>query len=295
MNPKCRLCHSTNNDFLFYSFNTHGRHLVSKKQKFSIYRCRSCDCIFLASIKTDTNYFKKSYDKNYYVDSQKPKAIDKIWSIIAKLLVNTKISFLEKLVKHRSKIKILDIGCGNGDFLSKLPDKTFSKSGVEINRDGIDRCRRKGIRVYEKSLEKIDFGSTKFDLITMWHVFEHLDKPIANLKKIRQILSKNGILVIQVPNSRSLGFTIGKQNWFHLDSPRHLLIPSKESMEKVLQKTGFRLTKIKNHYFDYPLDLFWSIRSSKLKYLIYPIYPIIKILSQEHLTYIATQSKYGKS
>ena len=108
----------------------------------------------------------------------------------------------------------------------------------------------------------------------------------AFLKKIREILSKKGVLIFQIPNIDSLGFRLGKKLWFHLDLPRHLILHNRKSIEWLCKKTGFEIKYIKYEYYDYPLDLFWSLRKSLLKYLVYPIYPIIKYFSREHLTFI---------
>lgn len=103
---------------------------------------------------------------------------------------------------------------------------------------------------------------------------------------IKRILKKDGILVISTPNTDCLGFKYGKSHWFHLDVPRHLILYNRKSLEYLLNKAGFKIIREKNIFYDFPLDLFWSIRKSWMKYFIYPFYPIFKYLSKETLLFI---------
>ncbi|MDH5573814.1 MAG: class I SAM-dependent methyltransferase, partial [Gammaproteobacteria bacterium] len=141
------------------------------------------------------------------------------------------------------------------------------------------------------SIHNIDFKNEKFDVITLWHVLEHIDDPVYLFNKLYNLLSDNGILVVQVPNSDSLGFKLGKQYWFHLDTPRHLIIYNKNSFNILCEKTGFSVSQIKNEFYDYPQDLLWSLMKSNWKYPIIPIYPVMRILSAEHLTFICKKLK----
>ena len=113
------------------------------------------------------------------------------------------------------KWKILDIGCGNGDFLSKLDSSRVERYGIEINKRGCEMCLRRGLRAYNQELTNIDFQDKKFDVITLWHVLEHTEKPMELLNKIYQILKKDGVLAFITPNTDSFGFKWGKENWFH--------------------------------------------------------------------------------
>lgn len=101
----------------------------------------------------------------------------------------------------------------------------------------------------------------KVDVITMLHVLEHIEKPVELFKAARRYLSPTGILIFQTPNTNSL-------------------------------QTGFKVVNIRNEFYDNILDLFWSVRISRLRYLIYLPYPLIRILSAEHLTFICKPSSF---
>lgn len=286
-NQNCRFCDSKNTKKILVSFNMHGRHIIDKDDKFELWKCMDCECLFISNIQIDKQYYKKYYESDYYSTSEDAKFLSAAWSFIYSLLFNKKEWFILNYFKNRkNKLSILDIGCGNGNFLASLNPAIFEKNGLEINLQGIKICEGKGIKIYKKPVEFEDFGEKKFDIITLWHVLEHLENPAALLGKVREILKNDGILIIQVPNNESMGFKYGKEYWFHLDSPRHLVIPNKKSVEKICERNGLKIINIKNEFYDYPLDLFWSIRKSPIRFIIYPLYPIFKFFSKEHLTFI---------
>lgn len=284
---KCRFCGSENMKYFFSSFNLHGRSIMDEKEKFAIYKCLDCGCLFISDIEINEDYYKKYYTSNYYSEDGGNKFISRLWSLLYQLLFsNKKEKYIRSYFKGKNKISILDIGCGSGGFLLGLDSSVFEKNGIEINLQGIEICRRKKINVYDKPIESIDFGEKKFDVITLWHVIEHLDDPMALFKKVREIMKDDGILIFQVPNNESLGSRFGKEYWFHLDSPRHLTIPNKKTIYDICAKNKLKVIDVKNEFYDYPLDLFWSVRRSLIKFLVYPLYPFFKFFSKEHITFI---------
>jgi len=209
---------------------------------------------------------------------------------IFKLFSQKKYKRILRHFPNKSRVKILDIGCGRGDFLNKLPSNRFQKFGVEINPQSAQIASSLGLNIITGDIDQINFHSKNFDCVTMWHVFEHLPNPSKTIQQISKILKPNGLLIFTVPNCNSIGFKYGKENFFHLDSPRHLFIPNEKSLKKLLQKSNFTNIRFENSFLDYPLDLFWSIRKTKIKYLVYPFYFIFKIFSHESLQISATKT-----
>jgi len=284
ISKNCILCKSDNAEILFRSFEMHGKEVINSEKKFNIYRCSNCNAIFLGNILIDENYYKKYYTSDYYVIEA--GLVSKVWSLVYRCFSKKKEKIILKNFSKREKINLLDVGCGSGVFLESLKSKRIKKSGLEINSQGIELCKKKGFNIYEKNIIDTDFEDEKFDAITMWHVLEHLPNPQEIFQKIREILSDDGVLIFQIPNSDSLGFRCGKEHWFHLDSPRHLGLYNKKSIKYLCKKTGLKVVDIRNEFYDYPLDLFWSVRKSLVKYIIHPLYPFFKYFSKEHLTFI---------
>jgi len=290
---QCFLCGSTDTKFLLESFNLHGRHLLDKKKAFKIFRCLKCGSIFVGGVEINDQYYKKYYPVDYYDESTSgKKLINLALGFLDKFSLKRKQKFILKNVKSKDKkLKILDVGCGGGNFLSGLDSSLFEKYGVEINKKGYKRCLEKGFKVYNQELTDIDFQDKKFDIVTLWHVLEHIEKPMGLLNGINHILKNNGVLILDTPNTNSLGFKYGRENWFHLDSPRHLILYNRKSINWLLKKNKFKIIEVKNEFYDYPFDLFWSIKKSIFRFVIYPFYPTFKLLSREHLTFVCKKNE----
>jgi len=284
----CNLCGSQNIDFLFYSQNTHGRYILDKKNDFLVLKCQDCGLIFLPDIVINEEYYKKYYEQGYYNQQGKKGNVilNKILVSISSFSFKNKQRIISKIIDTSEKISIMDIGCGAGTFLSYLDSKKFDKTGIEINIEGYEATKKQGINVFNKDISEINFDEKKFDVISLWHVLEHIKDPKLLFENIKNNLDNNGIIIFQIPNTGSAGFKYGKKNWFHMDSPRHLMLYNIKSVKKLCELTGFEIISIKNEFYDYPLDLFWSIRKSPIKFLVYPLYSFFKIFSKEHLTFI---------
>lgn len=244
----------------------------------------------VTGLKIDDYYYKKYYTDDYYDNNINNQAMLKLTRLLAKpYYYFNKLAILSFFRKKETKISILDVGCGSGYFLSTLPADRFNCYGVEINRRGRELARNRGIKIIGSQLNKVRLDH-KFDVVTMWHVLEHIEKPRELMNDINHLLSSNGILVFQTPNTDSLGFKLGKADWFHLDSPRHLVLYNKKSAEVLCRQTGFEIMKIKNEFYDNTPDLFRSVRNSKFRFLIYPFYPIARIISAEHFTFFCKPS-----
>jgi len=284
MKLSCNLCGASKNVFLLTSCNLHGRTILNK-DKFKLYRCSLCRNIFLAGIKTDKNYYQKYYESDYHLVNVKKSIFHYLLNFFGLFSMRRKVGYIFRNI-NRAKINILDIGCATGSFLEKLDQGRFIKFGVEIDKKAAQVSASKKITVYNSDFLQTEFKKQKFNVITMWQVFEHIPKPRELLRKIREILTNDGALIFTAPNSNSLGFRLGKKYWYHLDSPRHLFIPNKDNVSRLLKQSGFKIIGIVNEFYDYPLDLFWSVRKSLWRFLIYPLYPVFKIPDSECLTFI---------
>ena len=89
----------------------------------------------------------------------------------------------------------------------------------------------------------------------MWHVFEHIDNPVAFVGSLSKLLPKDGVIIFDIPNRNSIGFNLTKKTWFHLDTPRHLFYYSYDSMRALLEKHNFEIIKYKANIVDYFHDL----------------------------------------
>ncbi|HZX34841.1 MAG TPA: class I SAM-dependent methyltransferase [archaeon] len=162
--------------------------------------------------------------------------------------------------------KILDIGCGEGTFLLAMSQAGWQCYGTEVSESSQEfsgRLKEKGIRVHYGELTNAGLEPASFDLITLWHVAEHLRDPKEYILHARKLLKKNGLIFIAAPNIGSASFALWKCRWFHLDLPRHLFHFTPESASFLLENNGFEIVGITHNSFEFnPFGVLQSFYNS---------------------------------
>ncbi|WP_170152832.1 class I SAM-dependent methyltransferase [Ulvibacter antarcticus] len=170
--------------------------------------------------------------------------------------LESKMSLIES--RNNGTTSVLDIGAGTGEFLKLASDRNWEIAGVEPNEKARMLANSKGMNL-KSQID--DFKSSEFDVVTLWHVLEHLPDLETTIKKIEALVKPSGVLIIAVPNYKSYDANYYKEFWAAYDVPRHLWHFSKESM-KGLFSSEMKLEKIKPMYFD---SFYVSLLSEKYK------------------------------
>tara|TARA_A200000113_G_scaffold56596_1_gene47781 strand:+ start:933 stop:1784 length:852 start_codon:yes stop_codon:yes gene_type:complete len=180
------------------------------------------------------------YQSDQYISHQnESKSLtQRLYSLGRIFMLRYKYRLLKPYVKSPSKL--LDIGCGAGVFLSFMNNKNFDVFGVENNERANEICAKKKLKVYE-SINQL--ATKDFDLVTLWHVLEHLPSPEDAITKIHSLLSDEGILVVAVPNFDSHDRKHYQNDWAAFDVPRHLWHFTPQGLEEMLSDKGFKLLK----------------------------------------------------
>jgi SAM-dependent methyltransferase len=139
--------------------------------------------------------------------------------------------------------RALDIGCGSGRFLRGLRGYGWSVAGLELNDETAMSARKNNGLSVETSLDVFDKGS--FDLITITHVLEHIRDPQQVLQRCAELLRGGGVLAVAVPNIESWQARFSREEWFHLDLPRHLWHFSEAWLLKQMSGLGFTVLKVR--------------------------------------------------
>ena len=232
---KCQLCN--NNSF------QKTKYFVSTQE---IIKCKKCGFLRL-------KYFKQEYDKDlyqYYEDYSK-SVQTKEWKQRAKLNLINLSKFLKdysyKYNSNKKNISLLDFGCGLGLTLDTARKLGWEVKGVEMNQFCINFCEKKNHKLYT-DLSEIDIN-TKFDIITLFDVLEHLPNPTDLLKHLKTKLSKDGFLIITCPNWNSLERIFFQNNWKAID-PQHYHYFTIKTMINILQKADLKIIEIKTKNFN---------------------------------------------
>jgi 2-polyprenyl-3-methyl-5-hydroxy-6-metoxy-1,4-benzoquinol methylase len=211
----------------------------------------------------------KYYESDAYIshtDANKT-LVDKIYQAVKRYSIGKKLS----LIKTYSKTEktILDVGAGTGDFLLAAQKNGWSVAGVEPNYDARMRAQEKSISL-APALESL--SARKFEVITLWHVLEHLPDIENQILQLVWHLEEEGTLIIAVPNFKSYDANYYKKAWAAYDVPRHLWHFSRTSIEKLFGKHGVRLIKTKPMIFDafYVSLLSEKYKSGKARVLDFP-------------------------
>lgn len=205
---------------------------------------------------SDIDRFYKSENYISHTDSKK-NIIDKIYHAVKKYMLRKKLSWINK--KFPLKGRILDIGAGTGDFLVEAKNSGWKVSGIEPNDQARFKAEQKGINL---SANVDSFKSNKFDVITLWHVFEHVHDLRTQLIEFEHLLKKNGLLVIAVPNFKSYDAQYYKEYWAAYDVPRHLWHFSQNSFRHLMAGTSFKQSDSKPLIFD---SFYVSLLSEKYR------------------------------
>jgi len=204
----------------------------------------------------DLDKYYKSEDYISHTDASKT-FFDKIYQTVKKYSLWKKVRLIQK---YRTGEKtLLDVGAGTGDFLLAAKDKDWDIEGIEPNQDAKIRAQEKGIELFA-SLDLL--SNNKYDIITLWHVLEHLPNLEEQIKKLVTLLNEKGTLIIAVPNFNSYDAKYYKKNWAAYDVPRHLWHFSKEAMEKLFAYHGMSVIKVKPMIFD---SFYVSLLSEKYR------------------------------
>lgn len=219
---------------------------------FNIVQCIDCDLVYLKNPlpvseeqKLYDNYYQIRFGTEYHQNSNEP-GLKTLWEIN-----DQRVKLIKSLFP---KGKLLDIGCGQGFFLYHAQQENFAVAGIDVSSQAIEFCKQTfHIKVYLQNISQDFKLDEKFDVITMWHILEHLSDPLGFLKKLHRNLSPEGILVIEVPNIHSLKFLLAsnENRWIGGNHPRHhKFFFSWETLRNLLINAGYHLVKRLNLNYD---------------------------------------------
>ena len=198
------------------------------------------------------------YESEDYISHTdgKRSLFEKLYQFIKNIALKNKL----KLINSQSqKGKLLDIGCGTGDFLVVAKNDGWQITGIEPGEKPRKIAIRKGVSFVNKLS---DIEDNSFDVITMWHVLEHVPDLEFQIKELKRLIKPNGTILIAVPNFKSFDANYYGKFWAAFDVPRHLWHFSKIAIEKLFANEKLQLVKVLPMKFD---SFYVSLLSEKYK------------------------------
>lgn len=242
---------------------THGKKYLSVKDYLvsdeSFDLVYDSDLDFLKTIpQPKTEDLPKYYESNDYIShtDEKSGLFSNLYQFVKKWSLHKKANLI--FDQNQGIGSILDIGAGTGDFLKVLKEKGWQVYGMEPNKNAVKLASEKGIEL-KSTLD--DFNGKQFDVITLWHVLEHIPNLNETILKLSNLVKPNGTLIIAVPNFKSFDAKHYGKFWAAFDVPRHLWHFSKESIKKLFDG-NFELHSIEPMIFD---AFYVSLLSEKYK------------------------------
>ena len=201
------------------------------------------------------DYYKS---ENYisHTDSKK-SLLDKVYQAVKNITLKRKLKLINSF--QTSSKNILDVGAGTGDFLKVCQDNSWNVFGTEPDLGARTIALKKGV-ILKEELSKI--AHIKFDVITLWHVLEHVENLQEYISTLKNLLSDSGKLIIAVPNYKSYDANYYKEFWAAFDVPRHLWHFSQTSISKLFLTVNLKVEKILPMKFD---AYYVSLLSEKYK------------------------------
>lgn len=228
------------------------------KETFELLYDETLDML-VTSPQPDENNLGKYYESEDYISHTdgKRSVFEKAYHFIKNIALKNKLSLINDL--NKSKGNLLDIGAGTGDFLLVAKDNGWKAVGIEPSEKAKNIAKAKGV---ELKSNLSDFENNSFDVITMWHVLEHVPNLEEQIKELKRLVKPNGSILIAVPNFKSHDANYYKEFWAAYDVPRHLWHFSKTAIKKIFAKEDLELVKILPMKFD---SFYVSLLSEKYK------------------------------
>lgn len=233
---------------------------TESNETFVIAECNSCSLRFTQDVPDAASIAPYYKSENYISHTNTSKGlINRLYQSVRKRTLKQK----RRLIERASGIKkgrLLDVGSGTGAFANEMQQAGWQVTGLEPDAD----ARAVGKQSYNIDLADIgqfyQLQESSYDVITMWHVLEHVHDLQGYIAKLKLLLTENGKLFIAVPNYTSKDAAAYKEQWAAYDVPRHLYHFSPRSMQVLMEKHGLRILQHKPMWYD---SFYVSMLSSK--------------------------------
>ncbi len=276
----CPLCKRSESEFLFWNFDRRYR----LPGKFGTISCRGCGLVRISprpTVESIGLYYPDDYGayegSPYTMETMRPgdrfglrdavrssvlahlgyfgddikiwqKALGPMFTRIFNKKATYGFTSFPRFVKDG---RALEVGCGNGRFLSYLKHHGWNVQGIDLSPYAKDRAKELfDIDVFLGQVEDAPFENDTFDYIHLSHVVEHFFDPVSSMQKIKDLLKPGGTVYVEVPNADAISAQISGEYWYGWDAPRHLFTFSQSTLTRMLTDIGLSITKTETTMWD---------------------------------------------
>lgn len=249
------------------------------KDAFEIYACQVCDFHFTQNAPAPAT-IGPYYKSDVYISHSDTKEglVNRLYHAARDLMLTKKRKLIQRLTTGK---RLLDIGSGTGYFLNHMQSNGFKVTGIEIDGDArAATLKNFNIKVNPPPVLLDGQLAEKVDVITLWHVLEHLHDMDGYMQRMHQQLTNDGVVLIAVPNHKSFDAQHYGKHWAAYDVPRHLWHFSPKTVARLAEKNGFKVIDQKR----LPLDPFYNAllsekyQSSKLSLIFGGLIGLVSLL-----------------
>lgn len=223
------------------------------EEEFQLVKCPQCGFVYLnprpAAEHIGRYYAASDYDPHR---TEIRSLFDVVYAAIQKINIGLKLRWLKQTVGTG---RVLDVGCGTGEFLQAAQKHGFTVEGMEVNANAREYVAGQGIPV----AATLDAITGSFDALTFWHVVEHIHDLSELFQHIQRLLKPNGWLIIAVPNHQAVDARAFGRFWVAYDAPRHLYHFRPRDLDQLAKHHGFELQQRRF----LPFDPFYNVLLSR--------------------------------
>lgn len=211
-------------------------HASGPALRFPLVRCSSCGLVFLEEFRDEAQL--DDAQRTAYGEPQ--RRFVGPFELLVRGFRLGRVRFARRLMPPGGSV--LDVGCGRGLFLHLLRERGYEVKGTELSAATV-RNAYPDLPISVGDLRPGLFPDATFDLVSIWHVLEHLRFPDQALEVAFRALRPGGKLMLAVPNYGSVQARLGGERWFHLDPPRHLFQFTDQTLRRLVRAPGFEIER----------------------------------------------------
>ncbi len=211
------------------------------KNGYWIYRCPRCH-LGETNLKKDYSQFVKEFYSQGYYEGDPTRSAYASYEADKPLIVRNMHKFLSVIRAKKSTGKLLDVGCAFGYFVELALSKGYDAYGFDASHFAAGEAGALvgKSRIKEGTVQSVSYPKNSFDIITLFDVFEHLQDPLADMKKLAGFLKKDGVILIATGDTRSIAAKVFQRRWTFYIPPQHIFFFHRKNVRELLKAAGLR-------------------------------------------------------